>query len=170
MLESNPMGERQPVLFDQEKEAFVRSSARIAGLRRRTEVFTEAPGREFWERLVSGELVGRMDVYQYGYTSPDLCDQFREPNYSRDFTNVIWFYFDGKVHFRVLKVRDEMEVLSYITLTETPSVHIQQAFTTMPYNFNHPEHRFWFGKETLITPDMKEFPETDAREFEMGLP
>jgi len=164
------MKEIQPVRFDQEKGAFVRSFARIEGLRRKKEVFKEGTAREFWERLVSGELAGRMDVYKYGYTAPDLCDQFREPNYRLDFMNVIWFYFDGKVHFRVLKQGDEMEVLSYITLTEAPSASIKQAFVSMPHDPGHSEHRLWFGEETLITPEMSEFPEIAVREFERELP
>lgn len=158
------MTERRPVLFDQEKEAFVRSFARIEGLRRKTELFKEGPARKFWERLVSNELAGRMDVYQYGYTSTDLYyDQFREPDYQLNFMNVIWFYFDGNVHFRILREEDGMSVLSYITLNEAPSAEIQQAFFGDPRPLR-------FGEETLITPDMRDFPEQAVREFEKGLP
>lgn len=132
------------------KEAFVRSYARIESLRKKGDSFRTRAVRDFWNELFS-ELVGRMDVYRYSYTSPGMYDCFYDPHHHLPFMNQIFFYFNGVVSLKVQKDDANKTVCSYISFGEEPSLSTQQLF--IEPGLSEPSSTTRLGDELKLNPN-----------------
>lgn len=166
MLESESMREKGPIIsFDDEKGAFTRSLAVVEGLRKTENLFKPGPIREFWKRVVSEEIAGRMDAYTYRFTDKSICDVFKDPNCFEDFMNNIYVYLDGHIYLRLLNEKSKLNVVSHIAVYPNPRISMNQIFQVGPNDFYDPDHGLKFGEKIEITPDMKDFPKKTVDEF-----